>query len=87
MKRSGLFGRAPVVHDLTAAFTIYGFLDQSPSAELAANRARLFAEVKSSHHYSERREVVDRVSDDALLQTHGEIQDQYNADWRKLFNP
>lgn len=86
MKRSGLFGRAPVVHDLTAAFTIYGFLDQSPPAELAAERAELFAEVKSSHHYFERREVVDRVRDEALMQSHGEIEAQYRADWRELFH-
>ena len=39
MKRSGLFGRAPVVHDLTAAFTIYGFLDQNPAGRVGRGRA------------------------------------------------
>ena len=86
MKRSGLFGRAPVVHDLTAAFTIYGFLDQNPPAELDAERAKLFAEVKSSHHYFERRELVDLVKDEALRKSHGEIEAQYRADWRELFH-
>lgn len=86
MKRSGLFGRAPVVHDLTAAFTIYGFLDQNPPAELAQTRLKLFAEVKSDHHYFERRELVDRVADEALMQSHGQIEDQYRSDWRALFH-
>lgn len=85
MKRAALFGRAPVVHDLTAAFTVYGFLDQNPPDELAAERAELFAEVKSNHHYSERRQLVDRVSEEALLASHTEIESRYRSDWRQLF--
>lgn len=85
MKRSALFGRAPVVHDLTAAFTIYGFLDQSPPAELAESRRDLFAEVKSNHHYSERRHLVDRVSETELLKSHGAIASQYEQHWQSLF--
>ncbi len=86
MKRSALFGRAPMVHDLTAAFTIYGFLDQNPPAELAAERAGLFAEVKSNHHYTERRHLVDRVVEDQLKKPHTAIAAQYEADWRELFS-
>jgi len=86
MKRSALFGRAPVVHDLTAAFTIYGFLDSNPPAELAEERLALFAEVKSNHHYTERRHLVDRVSEEALLTSHETIAAQYRADWQQLFN-
>ena len=85
MKRAGLFGRAPVIHDLTAAFTIYGFLDADPPEELAAERAALFAEVRSHHHYMERRHLVDRVAEEMLTKPHGAIQTQYEADWRKLF--
>ncbi len=86
MKRSALFGRAPVVHDLTAAFTIYGFLDQSPPAELAGEREWLFAEVKSNHHYTERRQLVDRVAEDQLMKPHTAIAAQYDSDWRELFS-
>lgn len=85
MKRAGLFGRAPVVHDLTAGFTVYGFLDQDPPAELVEMRTELFAEIKSSHHYFERRHVVDLVAEDALRWTHQKIATQYQADWRELF--
>ena len=86
MKRSALFGRAPVVHDLTAAFTIYGFLDSEPPAELAEQRLALFAEVKSNHHYTERRHLVDRVSEEALMKPHDTIAAQYRADWEQLFD-
>ncbi|MGI9598490.1 MAG: hypothetical protein ACR2QK_20155 [Acidimicrobiales bacterium] len=86
MKRSALFGRAPVVHDLTAAFTIYGFLDQNPPEELSTERRELFAEVKSNHHYSERRHLVDRVSEEQLLESHDAIATQYQQRWQDLFS-
>lgn len=86
MKRSAMFGRAPVVHDLTAAFTIFGFLDANASADLITRRAKAFAEVKSSHHYFERRHLVDSVSEEALMQSHDAIASQYKKNWRELFN-
>ena len=85
MKRSALLGRAPVVHDLTAAFTIYGFLDAAPPPALAARRAELFAEVESDHHYFERRHLVDRVSEEWLTRSHDAIAAQYQAEWTALF--
>ncbi len=85
MKRAALFGRAPIVHDLTVAFTIYGFLDPDPDVELAERRRREFAEIRSSHHYSERRYVVDRVAEAALRTSHDAIGAAYEADWRSLF--
>ena len=41
LKRASLFGRAPVVHDLEVAFTIWGFLGAAPP-ELVALRRPLF---------------------------------------------
>lgn len=86
MKRAGLLGRAPVVHDLTAAFTIFGFLDANPPADLAAWRREAFAEIASHHHYLERRELVDQVPDDLLRKPHGEIEQLYRSDWRQLLS-
>ncbi len=82
MKRSALFGRAPVIHDLRAAFTLFGFLDPSPPAELVALREELFAEVASPHHYPERRHLVDLVPDAVLAGTPDAIAAAYQADWR-----
>ena len=86
MKRSGLMGRAPVVHDLTAAFTVFGFLDPNPAAELATWRRDAFAEIASHHHYLERRELVDRVSVDILCKPHGEIERRYRNDWNQIID-
>ncbi len=82
-KRASLYGRAPVVHDLTAAFTIFGFLDANPPAELVTLRETLFAEVRSSHHYVELREIADLVPDEVLKQVPAAIGDTYRSDWRK----
>lgn len=82
MKRSSLFGRAPVVHDLTAAYTIFGFLDAAAPTELVALRERLFAQVRSAHHYPELRQLVDLVPEAALARPHDAIAAAYQADWR-----
>ena len=82
MKRAAEFGRAPIVHDLTAAFTIFGFMDDEPPAELVELRQRLFAEVRSSHHYTELRYLVDLVPAEALTKSQEAIADAYLADWR-----
>ena len=42
MRRASMFGRAPVIHDLRIAFTIWGFLDPAPPAELVALRVGTF---------------------------------------------
>ncbi len=59
-KRSSLFGRAPVVHDLTVAFTIWGYLAEA-APELVRLRRKYFRAVASPHHYMERRRIADVV--------------------------
>lgn len=80
MKRAALFGRAPVIHDLTVAFTIWGFLQEAP-AELAEFRTPLFAEVSHPHHWAERRHLVDLVPDDLLRRPHTSVSVD---DWTRL---
>lgn len=82
MKRAAAFGRAPIVHDLTAAFTVFGFFDDEPPSELVDLRAGLFAEVRSSHHYTELRHLVDLVPEDVLRLSPDVIASQYMSDWR-----
>ena len=81
-KRSSLFGRAPVVHDVMVAFSVFGFLDPTPPSELVELRERLFAEVRSSHHYAERRDLVDLVPGHVLRQSPEAIAKTYTTDWR-----
>lgn len=71
-KRASLLGRAPVIHDLTAAFTIWGFLAEADPA-LVARRIGYFAAAALPPHYAERREIADAVPAELLLLPHTEI--------------
>lgn len=85
LRRASMFSRAPVVHDLTIAFTIWGFYDPQPPEELVALRRTMFAGLRHvSHHYAEAREVVDSVPDETLRMSHSEVESTYPADWQSL---
>jgi hypothetical protein len=85
LRRASLFGRAPVIHDLTVAFTVWGFLDASAPAELVEQRRAMFAGVaNTAHHYLEGRAIVDQVPEATLRLTHGQVQQAYPARWREL---
>lgn len=83
LRRASLFGRAPVVHDLTVALTVWGFLgDAAP--DLVQMRKPLFEEVAHPHHYFELRRVVDLVAEDTLRMTPQQVAQAHRADWRSL---
>lgn len=83
LKRASLFGRAPVIDDLTVALTIWGFLGVAPT-KLVELRKRLFREVWHPHHYAERRRIVDLVPDDALRLSPSRVREAHRADYRSL---
>ena len=70
MKRSGLFGRAPLMDDVTAGLTLWGFLDESPAPELVEHRRERFEEIHMPAHYSELRAIVDAVPESVLVSEH-----------------
>jgi hypothetical protein len=81
MKRASLFGRAPLIHDLTAAFSVWGFLDEAPD-DLVELRGPLFAEIAHGHHWVERRHIADMVPAEVLRRPHTELKAE--ADWKRL---
>lgn len=85
LKRASLFGRAPTVHDLTVAFTLWGFLDQDADDELVAARRRLFEEVANPHHYTEQRTIADAVPEATLRLPPAEVASRA-GDWRSLLD-
>jgi hypothetical protein len=86
MKRASIFGRAPVIHDLTVAFTVWGFLDESPPQELVEVRRPLFGEVRHAVHYADQRAVVDAVPESTLRLTPAAVAEAYRSDWRALLD-
>ena len=86
MKRSGLLGRAPVVHDVTVALTVWGFLDDDAPRELVDLRREWFEEVHHVHHYAELRRITDAVPASVLMQPHAISEAQHIRDWRSCLD-
>ena len=85
LRRASLFGRAPVVHDLTIALTIFGFLDGDAPSELVAWRKPAFEGVANAvHHYFEGRAIAQSVPEATLRMTPGQVAEQFPAAWRAL---
>ena len=85
LRRASMFSRAPVVHDLDIAFTIWGFYDPDPPAELVALRLRLFEGLRQvGHHYTEARIVADMPPESTLRMTLAAVAEAYPAQWASL---
>jgi hypothetical protein len=80
LRRAALFGRAPVVHDLELAFTLWGFLGGAPD-DLVEHRMPLFQGV--SHDYDRQREIAERVAESTLRLTPAGVRERL-SDWRAL---
>lgn len=84
LKRASAFGRAPTVHDLRCAFSIFGYLDTA-DPELVELRRELFEEVAHPHHYAERRAIVDAVPIEFLRRPHQRVLDDA-VEWRSVLS-
>ena len=84
MRRASAYGRAPVIHDLRIAFTIWGFLDAAPAADLVALRVTKFEGAADPHHYDVVRELVDAVPEATLRMSPAEVNEIYSVSWRRL---
>ncbi len=86
LRRASLYGRAPVIHDLTIALTIWGWLDAAPVDALAVRRRQLFEGVaNTNHHYTEGRVIADLVPETTLVLTPDAARASYSAgNWSQL---
>ena len=83
LKRASILGRAPVIHDLTVALTVWGFLGDAPK-ELVELRHQLFEEVWHPHHYAELGRIADLVPEETLRMTPAQVAEAHRAGWRSL---
>lgn len=83
LRRASLFSRAPVVHDLTMALSMWGFLTASPSAEQVTERMARFAGIGHGHHYAQARALVDMVPESTLRMTPAQVAAAAGR-WREL---
>ena len=81
LRRASIFGRAPVIHDMELAFTMFGFLGGAPP-DLVAFRAPLLR--GAAHSYWVQRDVVDKVAEPTLRLTPAQARDKL-SEWRSFF--
>ena len=85
LRRASILGRAPLVHDLNVAYTIWGFYDEQPPAELIERRRELLRGVGHvAHHYGEVRAFADMVPEATLRSSPEQVAERYPAAWREL---
>lgn len=82
-KRASIFGRAPMIHDLTLAFTLFGFLSEV-DPDLVALRKPYFAAVHLPAHYTERRQVSAIVPESTLRLSLSEFKRQAEGDPKRI---
>ena len=85
LRRASIFGRAPVVHDLTIALTMWGFYDANPPADLVAARGPRFTGMRNpNHHYEASRDHVDAIPEATLRMNPQQVSAAYPASWKAL---
>ena len=85
LRRASTYGRAPVIHDLTFALIIWGWLLESPPADLLLKRRELFEGLANiAHHYSEGRKLVDIVPSNTYELTNDQLAHLMPLSWDVL---
>jgi hypothetical protein len=85
LRRASLFGRAPVVHDLNVALGMWGYLSDTPPADLVAARRELFVGVgNAAHHYKEGRAIADMAPNETLRMSPTDVVTKFSTHWRSL---
>ena len=81
-RRAGLFGRAPSIHDLTVAFSLWGYLGDAPGELVEARRAAFSG---ASHDYLVQRRLADQVPESSLRLSPAQVVERSAAgDWHAL---
>jgi hypothetical protein len=87
LRRASMFGRAPVIHDLTIALRVYGFLTDGgdPDHGLVSFRRPLFEACAQPHRYDGLRALVDQVPEWVLRLSPDDVKLHALAGWHALF--
>jgi hypothetical protein len=79
-RRAAEFGRAPVIHDMDWAYTLWGYLGEAPD-DLVAWRVPLFR--GAAGQYWDQRQIVDAVRPETLRLTAAQVRERLGT-WKDL---
>lgn len=82
-KRAAGLGRAPVIHDMRWAYSLWGYLG-TPAPGLVQRRVPLFR--GASHDYADQRRIVDAVAPGAFSLSPAAVAERAaGGEWSSLF--
>ena len=81
-RRAATMGRAPVIYDMEFGCSVWGFLGGAPGALVSFRKPRFQG---AAHDYWAQRDIADRVEEDALYLTPGQVRDRL-ASWKDLID-
>jgi hypothetical protein len=85
LRRASRYGRAPVMHDIRFALTLWGWTLESPSADLVVRRREAFVGCGSVlHGYTDARDLADMVPETTLSMTPEQLESSMPGSWRAL---
>jgi hypothetical protein len=79
-RRAAEFGRAPVIHDMDWAYTLWGYLGDAPD-DLVAWRVPLFR--GAAEEYWGQRRIVDAIRPETLRLTPAQVRERLGS-WKDL---
>ena len=79
-RRASSFGRAPVIHDMEWAFSLWGYLGEAPD-DLIEWRTQRFR--GAAEHYWDQREIVDSVRPESLRLTPAQVRERLSL-WKEM---
>jgi hypothetical protein len=85
LRRASRYGRAPVMHDIRFALTLWGWTLESPPADLVVRRREAFVGCGSVlHGYTDARDLADMVPETTLSMTPEQLASSMPGSWRAL---
>jgi hypothetical protein len=88
LRRASMYGRAPVIHDLSIALRVFGFLTDGgdPDPGLVSFRRPVFENCAQPHHYDSLRALVDLVPEWVLRLSPDDVKAHAGRGWQALFD-
>ena len=85
LRRASRYGRAPVMHDIRFALSLWGWTLEQPPADLVVRRRAVFIGIGSVlHGYRESRALADMVPETTFSMQPEQVASSMPGSWRAL---
>ena len=82
LRRASLFGRAPIMQDLTLALELFGYLDEAHPDLIEWRQPLTVGAAGGGHGYDIRRRLAGMVPEDTLRSTRTSVGEARSENWK-----